>query len=725
MNLNKNIVKSYINYFYRRIVGFNTERIDYMDFSVVSKNVYFSVAMDRVKRLEDVSGRLRDNIWNNIVFVFHEGEIDPKEDHEVFFDKLRKETPSIFIRSYVYVVYINVAKTKIVNMFDADDYDISTKDFKIYYFNTNYEISETTSRTNIFVRVKEGFVLEDYMYIPNTKHEYERMIAANSDVLDVIRAFNNELTLVDQTKRMISEVNGSLKEPDASIIIKGPARSGKTIIAASLLNEHPESKLLIMNFYFYKAIVDGMKALSKFSKEEVEEITGSKKLVSLYEIKYLLNRVLKNLEYIQKLNSNSVTDNNIRYLGENVNKLVELFETNDIVYKENKLLNELVDFNYNIKTTKIKDDSKIEQLMTKIENELLVSGDDIGEMKSDFDKLIENLIVNSKQRIYHHDTKKANHDGCWVTRGLPSKSNMWTEHSKVPLVIVDEFQRLGTIHEYYVRDRYTGEYRQIYDEFREHHELVNNADQVVYVGDSNQMLNNIYDEGLPVILTELKAANKPIVEHKLPDSVGIETPLTELMQYLTIGNVDFDNLVNLWSVEVRHDITIINNNSSKLVEKLNSDPATTKHFATPVDHLWESYQEFETIMNNDVQITKLEKDFADTYPFFCNEEVMSSYMLAAYQLISRELESLYVYIPKMDYLQIEKDIQEQRKFRRYEINTFDQFISWYKKHKYVLFTRPTKRLVINIADEKEYLNYKDKIHKLANSGAKLKVKFLD
>lgn len=70
---------------------------------------------------------------------------------------------------------------------------------------------------------------------------------------------------------------------------------------------------------------------------------------------------------------------------------------------------------------------------------------------------------------------------------------------------------------------------------------------------------------------------------------------------------------------------------------------------------------------------------------------MPNYLLSAYELISREVESLYVYIPKFNKRIVGDDLV------------------WYKKHLYVLFTRATNRLVINFEDESEFNNFQNLI----------------
>ena len=88
---------------------------------------------------------------------------------------------------------------------------------------------------------------------------------------------------------------------EARIIVEGPARSGKTIIAATLLGELEDSKFLLMNYFFYQAIVDGFHALSGLTEKEIETLVKNPELDLLISLKdavpRLLGSIKKNLKY--------------------------------------------------------------------------------------------------------------------------------------------------------------------------------------------------------------------------------------------------------------------------------------------------------------------------------------------------------------------------------------------------------------------------------------------
>lgn len=74
---------------------------------------------------------------------------------------------------------------------------------------------------------------------------------------------------------------------------------------------------------------------------------------------------------------------------------------------------------------------------------------------------------------------------------------------------------------------------------------------------------------------------------------------------------------------------------------------------------------------------------------------MPSYALSAYELISREVESVYLKIPKAIGSRI----------LLAPLESGDTLDSWIKRHLYVLMTRAAHRLVIEIEDEGLYQHY--------------------
>lgn len=816
MHLSKESVNSYIEFFVRNVIGFEKEEIKFTHIAE-SSDEYLLIAMDRIARLERQGGRLRQRVWNNVFFIFHENQFLQNDARKEKISDVKRIHPHLFIRSYVYFVFIDATRLS------GGTFRIDTSDFKIWLFNSKYEIREILNKQNLFNFVlKENEKLDDYMYITNTELELIRLRSANSDAIDCVRAFTSELPLLEQTVNMFNKVTEELdNNENAHIIVEGPARSGKTIIAASLLGKYPNSKFLLMNAFFYQAIVDGFYALSSFTSEEIDSLVKNKELDLLIELKnnvpVMLKRIVNNLDiiieglkkdvelsmckvrivkevdkviesykeckidfeehrlymYLCSIKSVILADQddiiiierNLSKLKEissilkNVNdseysKMIELSELvpeslhiiaenidfltkNDIEseeYKkakeiliseikrlserieengEYKLLAYLKKMSEHLSTSSFlksqEDDFKVEQLVKVRESILKSLNGDYKKIVSFQDiitKSISVLIENSKQRFFHHNINKELPkkiiDGCWITRGNPTTSKMWDKYFSPNLIICDEVQRLGTIEEYYS-----------YDKFDEIKELLSHSKQTFFTGDNFQMLNYQYDKGLNEIAERLSIMNKHLSRFELPESVGIPAEIGLLMKYLSgLSNVSKEDIINNWDQERLFNIVVIEQNQDRLVKLFDEDNSNKKHFASPMDLKWLRQIHSQNIITKHrasqeiVSLSTKGKSFAYTFPYFCNEEIMPNYYLSAYELISRELDSLYINVPKFD---IPLEVEDER---------------WFKNHLYVLYTRPTSTLVINFQDRDEYRKVEKIVSDILEAGVKVPIVFL-
>ena len=91
----------------------------------------------------------------------------------------------------------------------------------------------------------------------------------------------------------------------------------------------------------------------------------------------------------------------------------------------------------------------------------------------------------------------------------------------------------------------------------------------------------------------------------------------------------------------------------------------------------------------------LPKELRLRFKFFCSEAIMPHFALSAYELISREVESVYLKIPA------EIGLSVVTRPIAHELDTASME-SWKKQHLYVLMTRATRKLVINIGDKDLY-----------------------
>jgi hypothetical protein len=721
ITVSREVVSEYIAFFFSRIVGFKNQEIKYISMNH-GENEYLSIAMDKIDRLTRKSGRLRNRVWSNCYFIFHKSEIDPSKAIQEKVEDIKNRYPFLFIRSYVYFIYVNISKGDQLALPINARNNIETNNYKIWLFNSKYEVNEETSRTNLFgIKLEGKEIIDDYIYLANPESEIQRIEAANSDAIDCVKAFTGDLELLEQTSDMLEVIRAHFdKNPQARIILEGPARSGKTIIAATLLGEHEGSKFLLMNYFFYQAIVDGFHALSGWDKKEIEALVSNPELDVILSLKKsapgLLKKISNNLRYAIKECDDPNGSKTKSWLMENMSGMMEILHKIEVDEKSNHLLLLLTDMS--MKLTNTDDDqpftsidkNELIQIQEQIDDILSGKYDTLASLLEMIVKTIEEIIVNSRQKIFHHNINNSVSsklkEGCWIERGNPTTSKMWTRNYKPQLIICDEVQRLGIIPEY--QNAYV--HRDKYDEVGQ---ILKNSHQSFFAGDDFQMLNSKYDQGIDRISKELESKSQNLIKLALPESIGVPAEIGILMKYLTNPTeIDIGEVITQWHISKEFKIVIIQNNVDQFISTLDIDPSNKKHLAAPLNYDWlgkNGNVEIVTPHRNNpiVPLSNHEtENFAYKFPYFCNEEIMPNYILSAYELISREVESLYVHIPYFDAM---KDFHEE----------------WYRKHLYVLFTRPTSKLVVNYEVKEEYVRLKNLVNTIKNHGAKVDVEFLE
>lgn len=816
MILTNKIIEDYIFFFSQNITGIVANDTNYFKIDE-NKNEYLMIAMDKVDRLTKSYGRLRQRVWSNVLLIFHDNETNPEIDIQSKVMETKRNHPYLFVRSYLYFIYINASQLDQQSLFQATK-TISTSDYKIWQFNTKYQVSKLSRRTNLFdIELRDEEKIDNYIYYTNAKNELNRIKSANSDIIDCINAFKNDLKLFNQTSEVIENIKQILAtNNNARILLEGPARSGKTIIAASLLGMQKDSKFLLMNYFFYNEIAEGLRALTDWTEAEVNSLVKNDLLDNLIEliIKFesIFQGISRNLSFALMLNSkersseikNSLllklkivlsksnqdiffdsqltigifkafysdllsadknfhfgnyskeTLHNLKLLTNNViksypnnNKVISKLDAKTVLSEIEYDINQAININSLKQTTNTKnwllekldlifinseelselfsdiDAFKLMEILrkeistvesdfhfcnfdrtilsrTKSELDFLINIDTeiLKQLEESVNNMINRLIGSSNQIFYHHNINRSISDkvtqGCWIRRGNPTFCKMWTDDYKPALIICDEVQRLGVI---------DGEYS--LDSFSEIEKIISNSKQSLFTGDNYQMLNSRYDKGILEIENKLKERNENLIKIRLPETVGIPDEVACLMKYITYPDpTNKVGLIEMWSETINYEIIVICNNHSKLVDMFDQDKSIKKHFASPIDSLWGLDKEV-TIRAKSREIISLRKhqvmNFAYKYPYFCNEEIMPNYVLSAYELISRELDSLYVTIPHF-----RTDISHK----------------WFRNHLYVLFTRPTLKLTINIDNRQFYLGFKRLLSELLKEGAKIPIKFM-
>ena len=277
-------VGDYIDFYFRKMVKFSPEKNIY---SQGFKDFYISIMKDETRRVLEGSGKLRERPWSNFIFLFiekkeyiklfgtnsrrrfiYESEIssegftlsdwntsysgkDPSIIHinrdnnykitKSIFDRIKNNFPALFIRSYVYITLI---------IYEEGE-EISFDNFYPYYFNTNYKFTNTNGKSGFITNVKHSYLVEDIDF------ELDLIRNNNRDVIECVKAFTGDIDYIDQTKHHLDNIVEDIENNDKYILVEGAARTGKTIIAMSILNRFDKSQLLLMNYYFYNALKDG------------------------------------------------------------------------------------------------------------------------------------------------------------------------------------------------------------------------------------------------------------------------------------------------------------------------------------------------------------------------------------------------------------------------------------------------------------------------------------
>lgn len=734
---------AYQRFFFEEICLLSTEgRTEFSCPLPANDRIHFACVQDTVKRLTEETGRLSRFQWRNCIFVPIDGRTIINDIYLETYDWLKENYSSLFIRSYVYLVFIKIRGVDTLELEGLDSKHVPTKDdFQIYVWNTNYDIKRE-GKTDLFnlESSKKGerdgssaqSVNNKVFIVSHPANELLRIQDSNSDVIDAARAFLGSLDLIDQTERKIIEVDNALNQsPRSRVLLEGPARSGKTIIAMSLLSRHSNSKMLLMNWFFYDALRDAFRIWGKMDESEIRKLfTADPDVLNDVRIKtrkkwmvetYLANPTLLDAEIKMREWPSADLDRVPRWqrmdiegrAGFVVTRIVkskpgdyvfvasldkgsegkrtklELVRIAE-VFKDSKTAKTEYPFDYSSRNEHLRiiGDDKSEKenldslaLLYEIRN--VVNSQDASEYIAKLVKDIAEALSKNGQRFFHHDRRKE--DGLWVEGG-----KMLFADSDI--ILCDEAQRLGN-----------------YSEFDEAAALAHHPSPVFLCGDDCQKLNRRGDLGIQRVY---ESSDTKFNTFELPESVGIPPEIGILVKSL-LGE-ELPPLINC-----NFRIKLIYDSDELLISEFNNDPSFKKHFALPANYYFyprgympgikrvdgptescdESCGEYcehrfipmlSPALDPKGSFSSPRKDLSQSFKFFCAEQIMPNYALSAYELISREVESLYLKIPRfinMSTIGV-------------SINDDEAIQSWIKRHLYVLMTRPTANLVVNIEDKR-------------------------
>ena len=286
-NLSEDALARYEKFFFEEVCLLDTKGRDSFGIPLPKplERIHFACVQDTVERLTEETHRLSTFQWRNCLFVPIDKSVRPKDVYEEVYDELKRSHPSLFIRSYVYVIFIKVNRSETPShSIELDDAPVSKDDLQIYAWNTNYEV-RLQGKTDLFnlLSSKQKDEMREtglrptasnkVFVVSNPEKELQRIQDANSDVIDAARAYLGELDLIAQTEAKLREVETALDAKKGSrVLLEGPARSGKTVIAMSLLSKYPDSKMLLMNWYFYDALADAFRIWGDMEVSEIKKL---------------------------------------------------------------------------------------------------------------------------------------------------------------------------------------------------------------------------------------------------------------------------------------------------------------------------------------------------------------------------------------------------------------------------------------------------------------------
>lgn len=241
------------------------------------------------------------------------------------------------------------------------------------------------------------------------------------------------------------------------------------------------------------------------------------------------------------------------------------------------------------------------------------------DLKSAFSTL--NLEFPSN-RIYHHDFSRQT--GCWL-KSKKDKSFV----DDFSFLIVDEAQRLGRMGSY--TNFYTGKHYPAFNPFEAIKNICNHK-CTIFFGDNLQRINVNKDEGFDVIKEYY--SDKSFRQHKFYETIGIPKEVMSNILYL----LGFDGIrpINPGEYQINYFET-----ADQFIEAFEEDLSKRKHYVSIALSNAVSYY-FES---GDKAIIKIPTNYSDYFNYLFNDEIAPKYYLTPYEIISREAESIYLYIP--------------------------------------------------------------------------------
>jgi hypothetical protein len=228
--------------------------------------------------------------------------------------------------------------------------------------------------------------------------------------------------------------------------------------------------------------------------------------------------------------------------------------------------------------------------------------------------------------------------------------------------IVDECQRLGK--KYGLINRFL---------------LNSNHKHTIFLGDDYQRLNRSSDDGLKHILNKVLETDNIVKKYKFNNSVGVPPWVVKNVKFL-LNAPEMKNPYPLGEYTIK-----IFDSQNKFLNAYDEETLSRKHLAT----IQEPYKNFDDFG----KYRSYPKRLINTnYPYFLNKETIGNYYFSPYEMISRELDTIYVFV-------------------RNNI-TVDDIKDYVMTQLYVLMTRSTISLNLYFENQDTRLFFEEKLEKI-------------
>ena len=222
--------------------------------------------------------------------------------------------------------------------------------------------------------------------------------------------------------------------------------------------------------------------------------------------------------------------------------------------------------------------------------------------------------------------------------------------------------------------------------------LIENKDNInILLGDELQSINHRYDKGIETIKNELNSKQIGYKEYLLTFSLGLPSNVLHSIKYILNNNIiHTGQYLNNYEIEVYND-------EKSFISTYKKDDCFKKHMAT----IYMSEGDYDLTIG-DFQRVSAKK--IRHYPYFLDRNIKDKCMVTTYELISRELDNVYIYVPHT--------VICDEKGLHYTNRTLDKYML---NQIYVLMTRAKCSIHIFCEDKQTYAYFKKRIDDIKNA----------